>query len=72
MKITVDTVIKHRLTPETYTICRKAFIGGDTHASYRFFGDIVKNVRSYDISSHGRLIGAVFRSGVLNNETNNG
>lgn len=43
--------LRYRLTPETYTICRKAFRGGDTHASYWFSGDIVKNVYSYDISS---------------------
>lgn len=43
--------LRYRLTPETYRICRQAFRGGDTHASYWFSGDTVKNVWSYDISS---------------------
>ena len=41
-----------RLTPELYEICRKAFRGGDTHASYNHVGwDFDEVITSYDISS---------------------
>lgn len=40
-----------RLTPETYSICREAFRGGDTHASYNYVGLTLENITSFDISS---------------------
>lgn len=44
-------MLQARLTPELYTICRKAFRGGDTHASYWYSGLKLKNIQSWDISS---------------------
>lgn len=40
-----------RLTPELYTICREAFRGGDTHASFNYVGQDLKDITSFDISS---------------------
>lgn len=40
-----------RLTPELYTICRAAFRGGDTHASYNYVGWDLEQITSFDISS---------------------
>ena len=39
------------LTPEMYQICRKAFRGGDTHASYYYSGLVLHDIQSWDISS---------------------
>ena len=41
----------YRLTPETYTICRTAFRGGDTHANYNYVGGVLRDIQSYDIAS---------------------
>lgn len=40
-----------RLTAELYKICRRAFRGGDTHASYNYVGWDLNNISSFDISS---------------------
>lgn len=39
------------LNEETYTLCRQAFRGGNTHANRNYSGKILKNVASYDIAS---------------------
>lgn len=39
------------LTKETYEICRKAFRGGDTHASYWYSGQKLEDIQSWDIAS---------------------
>lgn len=38
-------------TEEQYTILKKVYRGGDTHANYLHVGKIIKNVHSYDITS---------------------
>lgn len=42
---------KYALTPETYSICRQTFRGGDTHASYNFVGGVLHDIQSFDIAS---------------------
>lgn len=46
-KLILDTA----LAPELYIMCREAFRGGDVHANYRYTGQILENVRSYDKQS---------------------
>ena len=36
---------------DRYVICRKAFMGGYTHANYMYAGQIMENVDSYDFGS---------------------
>lgn len=43
--------LDYRLTPETYSICRAAFRGGDTHANFNYVGGLLHGLQSYDISS---------------------
>lgn len=40
-----------RLSAETYTVCRNAFRGGDTHASYWYSGIVLHDIQSWDLSS---------------------
>lgn len=46
-----DQFIANALTPELYTICRKAFRGGDTHANIYYSDCVLKRVQSFDIAS---------------------
>lgn len=46
-KIIQDT----KLTKEQYELCKEAFRGGDTHASYNSVGIVWEEIESYDISS---------------------
>lgn len=46
-----DLFNKLRLTPETYTMCKQAFRGGDTHANRYKVGYIIENVKSRDRQS---------------------
>lgn len=39
------------LDAKMYEICRKAFRGGDTHASYWYSGQILDDIQSWDIAS---------------------
>lgn len=39
------------LDPELYTLCRKAFRGGDTHANRRIVNKTLTNIQSFDITS---------------------
>lgn len=44
-------IIDTALEPELYMMCREAFRGGDVHANYRYTGQILENVRSFDKQS---------------------
>lgn len=44
-------IIDTALEPELYVMCREAFRGGDVHANYRYTGQILENVRSFDKQS---------------------
>ena len=46
-----DTFLKTQLNSEQYTMLRKAFRGGNTHANRYMANKIIKNVYSFDISS---------------------
>lgn len=39
------------LDSKMYEICRKAFRGGDTHASYWYSGQVLHDIQSWDIAS---------------------
>lgn len=39
------------LTPEQYTICRRAFQGGFTHCNPAYMGEVMENVTSFDFTS---------------------
>ena len=45
------TLQKLNPTEEEYTILKKIFRGGDTHANYLHVNKVLKNVHSYDIAS---------------------
>ena len=42
---------KSQLSPKDFILYNRAFMGGDTHASHIYYGEIVENTNSYDISS---------------------
>lgn len=46
-KLIIDTALE----PELYIMCREAFRGGDVHANYRYTGQILEDVRSFDKQS---------------------
>ena len=39
------------LTPEEYLLCKRAFMGGFTHANYKYVGKLVENVNANDFTS---------------------
>lgn len=47
----LDLMSKLTLTPEIYTMLKKAFQGGFTHASMQYANLLLKNVRSIDFTS---------------------
>ena len=46
-RLIMDTALE----PELYVMCREAFRGGDVHANYRYTGQILENVKSFDKQS---------------------
>lgn len=40
-----------KLSEDMYSICRRAFRGGDTHANYLWANQVVENVKSMDMTS---------------------
>lgn len=46
-----ELFLRSSLIPPTYDLCKKAFRGGNTHASRFFAGKIIPEVNSYDITS---------------------
>lgn len=44
-------ILNEKLSAKQYILCKEAFRGGDTHASYLLSGEVIEKVKSKDISS---------------------